>query len=452
MRDNDYIVLVDENGQPYIAHSLFGNVKKAARSAGSRAHKYIAKWGEGAKARYFYTQEELKSAMNQGKQKVKDTVDNMKQKGRDVIGITAKEKMKAASNDMRRAHAENNKDYNEYRKARRDSMGAEYAAMKADAAKTYANWNVDKAKAEAARARAEVDHDRSELNKAENRYQQQHEMYYGDENSLGKTIERAVSKSAREEHAADKKQLDELNTARSDAYKTAKAGEQVLQEAYDAQRRAMSEKRMADKEADKANRDYTVSKEKRIDASLKSLESDVSSMEADQAYRRARAEYAATPLAKINAAKDKVSEAVSNAKDKVSDVVGDVKDKVKDIRNKHTEIGPSDEKLMDQYVKSGSNVPSDHDKPKNDPKIDISNLADNEYVYALGSNTGHAGEVKKVKDAEHAYNTAMRNYNRIAASKNASGQDKNAAKREMEKMKRDYESLLNDLVDTLNKE
>ena len=214
----------------------------------------------------------------------------------------------------------------------------------------------------------------------------------------------------------------------------------------------MSEKRMADKEADKANRDYTVSKEKRIDASLKSLESDVSSMEADQAYRRARAEYAATPLAKINAAKDKVSEAVSNAKDKVSDVVGDVKDKVKDIRNKHTEIGPSDEKLMDQYVKSGSNVPSDHDKPKNDPKIDISNLADNEYVYALGSNTGHAGEVKKVKDAEHAYNTAMRNYNRIAASKNASGQDKNAAKREMEKMKRDYESLLNDLVDTLNKE
>ena len=600
MRDYDYIVLVDENGQPYIAHSLFGNVKKAVKSAGSRAHKYIAKWGEGAKARYFYTQEELKAAMNQGKQKVKDAVDNAKQKGRDAIGITAKEKMKAASNDMRRAHAESNKDYNEYKKARRDSMRAESAAMKADAAKTYANWNVDKAKAEAARARAEVDHDRSELNKAENRYQQQHEKYYGDENSLGKTAERAVSKSAREEHAADKKKLDELNTARSDAYKTAKAGEQVLQEAYDAQRRAMSEKRMADKEADKANRDYTVSKEKRIDASYKDLESDVSSMEADQAYRRARAEYAATPLAKINAAKDKVGEAVSNAKDKVSNVVGDAKEKVKDaasgaadaakdakekvkdaasgatvaakdasskvksaydrmrdefakkreekdreklletIRKNHVEkpnitpenynkyeaaawyVSPkmsldTDPNGEKQYARrlinkegiaedalkeaSGSlkgassiddkrrtasekrmaenelaglkgatanwmakgarwsndaeNKAEQHSadsKPKNDPKIDVSKLADNEYVYALGSNTGHAGEVKKVMDAERAYNTAMRNYNRIAASKNASGQDKNAAKREMEKMKRDYESLLNDLVDTLNKE
>ena len=55
---NDYIVLVDENGQPYIAHSI-----------GKRAVKYIAKIGEGAKARYFYTKEQLNAFKNKARDK-----------------------------------------------------------------------------------------------------------------------------------------------------------------------------------------------------------------------------------------------------------------------------------------------------------------------------------------------------------------------------------------------
>lgn len=67
MNNGDYVILIDENGQPYIAHSVFTKARDAAKSAARSAHKYVAKIGEGAKARYFYTQEELKAFYNRGK-------------------------------------------------------------------------------------------------------------------------------------------------------------------------------------------------------------------------------------------------------------------------------------------------------------------------------------------------------------------------------------------------
>lgn len=41
-----YIIAVDENGQPYIAHAFDG-------------HKYFQKIRDGARTRYFYTREQL---------------------------------------------------------------------------------------------------------------------------------------------------------------------------------------------------------------------------------------------------------------------------------------------------------------------------------------------------------------------------------------------------------
>lgn len=63
MNNSDYVILIDENGQPYIAHSVFTKARDAAKSAARSAHKYIARIGD----RYFYTQEELKAFYNRGK-------------------------------------------------------------------------------------------------------------------------------------------------------------------------------------------------------------------------------------------------------------------------------------------------------------------------------------------------------------------------------------------------
>lgn len=64
---NDYVMKVDSNGLPYISHGF-----------GDRAHKYIAKIGEGAKARYFYTQQEIDAykrdrALNKSKKELENS-------------------------------------------------------------------------------------------------------------------------------------------------------------------------------------------------------------------------------------------------------------------------------------------------------------------------------------------------------------------------------------------
>ena len=50
---NDYIIAVDENGQPYIAHAYnLTNMKY-------RQVKYLLKLKDGKRTRYFYTQDEI---------------------------------------------------------------------------------------------------------------------------------------------------------------------------------------------------------------------------------------------------------------------------------------------------------------------------------------------------------------------------------------------------------
>lgn len=94
MNERNYIITFDENSQPYIAHISWRGVKTMASGRVSKgasrgmqgvgrgvrtAHKYIEKWGEGAKARYFYTQEELRAALNQGRQKAQQALSSAKQ-------------------------------------------------------------------------------------------------------------------------------------------------------------------------------------------------------------------------------------------------------------------------------------------------------------------------------------------------------------------------------------
>ena len=61
MYDNDYIVLIDENGQPYIAHAFGDRIKNYASNR--KNHKYIQRfdnyWGPGKHA-YAYSQAEVK--------------------------------------------------------------------------------------------------------------------------------------------------------------------------------------------------------------------------------------------------------------------------------------------------------------------------------------------------------------------------------------------------------
>ena len=60
------------------------------------AHKYIAKIGEGAKARYFYSREELAAYYRDKKKTVSDAAKTAKKAVEDKVGITDKKKAEAA--------------------------------------------------------------------------------------------------------------------------------------------------------------------------------------------------------------------------------------------------------------------------------------------------------------------------------------------------------------------
>jgi len=124
--EDKYAMLVDENGQPYIAHSInlrqtVRNVGNSVRSAGSNAinaarttasnarsgagrgvravHKYIAKIGEGAQARYFYTQEELRAYQQQAARQAQGMANKAGQTMRNV-GNKAGQAMKNEGNSV----------------------------------------------------------------------------------------------------------------------------------------------------------------------------------------------------------------------------------------------------------------------------------------------------------------------------------------------------------------
>jgi hypothetical protein len=89
---NEYYVAIDSNGEPYIAHALFGRNSGGSNSRGSHQNvKYLEKIKDGARTRYFYTQDELRAFYNKGTKAAKKAVTNVKQTARDKIGITAKE-------------------------------------------------------------------------------------------------------------------------------------------------------------------------------------------------------------------------------------------------------------------------------------------------------------------------------------------------------------------------
>lgn len=65
---HDYMICIDENGSPCLAHALFGNRKGGQK----KDHKYVDRiMDKAGKWRYFYTQEEAKAYANKGKKAVK---------------------------------------------------------------------------------------------------------------------------------------------------------------------------------------------------------------------------------------------------------------------------------------------------------------------------------------------------------------------------------------------
>ena len=126
MNQNDYVILFDETGTPYIAHAgLLSGARNAMSTVASAAanaakgvgrgvrqnHKYILKVIENNKPRYFYTQEEVKAYYAEKKKAVSDAASEAAKKTREA---TDKAKT-AASNAVKNAQSQYDRMRNEFR-------------------------------------------------------------------------------------------------------------------------------------------------------------------------------------------------------------------------------------------------------------------------------------------------------------------------------------------------
>lgn len=104
--EDRYIMMVDENGQPFICHAgMFQKAGNAIKSAGTAAanavrgvgrgrgtrqnHKYLMKVGAPEKPRYLYTQEEVRAYLQGGRRALNNAVDKAGQTAKNAVN-TAK--------------------------------------------------------------------------------------------------------------------------------------------------------------------------------------------------------------------------------------------------------------------------------------------------------------------------------------------------------------------------
>lgn len=112
MNQNDYVILFDENGMPYIAHGILDSAKSAVTNAvkgvgrGVREnHKYILKVLENGKYRYFYTQKEVKAYQQAKRMGIKNAADYAKNSVKGAVNnLTGKTDTQNAVNARRQAN------------------------------------------------------------------------------------------------------------------------------------------------------------------------------------------------------------------------------------------------------------------------------------------------------------------------------------------------------------
>lgn len=139
MYQNDYIIAFDENGTPYIAHSVLGNAVNRVASAvkntrGNRQnHKYILKVFENGRTRYFYKQEEVKAYYEAKKRGIKNAAEYAQNAVKDKASDVADAVKNTAANAkgaIREATGQAARDRMDEAAARRDTEAANMQANK----------------------------------------------------------------------------------------------------------------------------------------------------------------------------------------------------------------------------------------------------------------------------------------------------------------------------------
>ena len=112
MNQNDYVILFDDNGTPYISHGILDSAKSAVSNAAKGVgrgvrenHKYILKILENGKSRYFYTQEEVRAYQQAKRMGIKNAAEYAQKSVKNAVNnLTGKTDTQNAVNARRQAN------------------------------------------------------------------------------------------------------------------------------------------------------------------------------------------------------------------------------------------------------------------------------------------------------------------------------------------------------------
>lgn len=338
----DYIVAVDENGQPYLAHAGEGLSQTGSSGTTGRRRansKYIMKIQTRYGNRYFYTPQEVQ-AYQQAKNGIKNVAQKVDQARRTLKSDLKKRKtMKEAQKEA----ATSLKDVEHL-------TGRWYKAR----IETPAEAAYDKKFAEATKKT----YDKTKLGKAENAAKE----------AVSSAVNNVKSKSDRMKEEFRKKKEDVKDKLGVDEKERAEKTREEVKATKERLEKAQRELDISDKDMDKMftedsayakkhwdelNRGEKAHAQDAFDRYAEKLharnKADDEAVDARIANRKAEEEYDKTPLGKAENAKD----AVKDVKDKAVEAVNKAKDKVDDIasstkRSKYSEYKENDSDFDDK--------------------------------------------------------------------------------------------------------
>lgn len=435
MNPHDYIISVNENGEPYLEHALFG------KGGQKKDHKYYARAQDKGHWRYFYSPEEFRLWSSGGSkkkttsEKMKSAFKQLKETGRKAVD-TAADKLGV---DERQAL----QNANRFNRARRQ--------------KAYDKTLLGKAENAADKIAEQVSSKVDELgNKLKTKSERMREELRKKTSQTAEDVQEKVKEKIREK-AADVKETYEHNKHQFDKAKEMEKAESEHQEKL--ANRPTAHEKAESSETVKDGAMKRRSMEKSTYGEYKDGDHDFDDDNYKEENRVGDSDFFVhkrkdgTNVILEEDMKWVLPKGVDAKSPAIQKAIQDFSDRVvseRKLGNNYTGDQWRDAvtKAIDEAVRSTSVATSQQRSNSSSGRSIDPHKASPEFMLEVGHNSGLDVSALKVADARHA--KAQRAYNKALSNPNTSSQEKDRLFRELTKAEKAYYDEADKIADELN--
>jgi len=470
MNPHDYIVSVNEKGEPYLEHALFG------KGSQRQDHKYYTRVQDKGRWRYFYSPQEFRIWQTGGSKKkvtntdkmrsafkqLKETGQKVAEKAKDIAGVDERQRMRSAKEklDSDSTNALNRfKRHTDYTKAKSDydkTLLGRTERMKEELrkkAKKTANEVSDKVKE---KVKEKVDDMKETYQHNKEQFEKAKEMERAEAERQAKLENRPKGHEKPESVRAAKEGAMKRRSMEKSTYGEYKDGDHDFDDDnYKEENRVGDTDFFVHKRKDGTNvileEDMKWVLPKGVDAKSPAVQKAIKDFSDEvESARQLGKNY--TGQQWRDAVTKAIDEAVRNTP------VSGVTSVDRDSRRQETEARAQKayettiNKPREKWTKAEQEYVDAYNKQEIVPKVNSSrassidpHLVSPEYVLTLGYNSGL--NIKPLKAADKRHADAQSAYNRALSNPNTSSQEKDRLFRELTKAEQAYYDEANKIID-----